>query len=117
MLRSGIVQEIFRSDAAGMQALDSLMLALRMLQLGFCKIERVSRLVDTNLIMDLSSPKEWIVGFDPIANFDEDLLDDAVDPRAYLRGLVSGDRASAEYRSDERLLEDGQATDADRLGL
>jgi hypothetical protein len=30
---------------------------------------------------------------------------------------VSGDRASAEYRSDERLLEDGQATDADRLGL
>jgi hypothetical protein len=117
MLRSGIVQEIFRSDAAGMQTLDSLMLTLRMLQLDFCKIERVSRLVDTNLIMNLASPKKWIVGFDPIANFDEDFLDDAVDPRAYLRGLVRGDGAGAEYRGDERLLEDGQATDADRLGL
>jgi hypothetical protein len=67
----------------------------------------VPRLVDTNLIVDLTSPKKWIVGFYPIANLDEDLLDDAVYPRAYLSGLVSGDRAGAENRGDEPLLEDG----------
>jgi hypothetical protein len=87
-----------------------------MLYLGLCKIERVSRLVDTNLIVDLPSPKQWISDFDPIPDLDEHLFNDAVDSRPDFRGLVSGNRARSEYRHDEFHLADGRATDADRLG-